>query len=103
MRPSGRANDELRQIRFTRQFTKHAAGSVLVEFGDTKGDMHRISPRTRCQVSYAVAARMGNSRIRNASRATNSRNDREAARGKQSGRTMEINGLLADHCAQWSI
>ena len=36
MRPSGRANDELRNIRFTRQFTKHAAGSVLVEFGDTK-------------------------------------------------------------------
>ncbi len=36
MRPSGRANNELREIRFTRQFTKHAAGSVLVEFGDTK-------------------------------------------------------------------
>ena len=36
MRPRGRANDELRNIRFTRQFAKHAAGSVLVEFGDTK-------------------------------------------------------------------
>jgi ribonuclease PH len=36
MRPSGRATDELRNVRFTRRFTKHAAGSVLVEFGDTK-------------------------------------------------------------------
>ena len=94
MRPSGRANDELRQIRFTRQFTKHAAGSVLVEFGDTKvictaSVENSVPGFLRGRGEGWVTAEYGM-----LPGATNSRNDREAARGKQSGRTVEIQRLI---------
>ncbi len=94
MRPSGRAPDELRSIRFTRRYTKHAEGSVLVEFGDT---------RVLCNVSIDekvpnflkgkgqgwVTAEYGM-----LPRATGSRMQREAAAGKQGGRTQEIQRLI---------
>lgn len=94
MRPSGRAPDELRAVRFTRHFTKHAEGSVLVEFGDT---------RVICTAS--VEARVPNflkgtgrgwvtAEYGMLPRATGDRVAREAARGKQSGRTMEIQRLI---------
>lgn len=94
MRPSGRAANELRQITFTRQFTCHAEGSVLVEFGRT---------RVLCTASVTdgvprflkgkgqgwVTAEYGM-----LPRSTHTRMDREAARGKQSGRTQEIQRLI---------
>ena len=94
MRPSGRANDELRNIRFTRQFTKHAAGSVLVEFGDTKvictaSVENSVPGFLRGRGEGWVTAEYGM-----LPGATNTRNDREAARGKQNGRTVEIQRLI---------
>lgn len=94
MRPSGRANDELRNIRFTRQFTKHAAGSVLVEFGDTKvictaSVENSVPGFLRGRGEGWVTAEYGM-----LPGATNRRNDREAARGKQNGRTVEIQRLI---------
>jgi ribonuclease PH len=94
MRPSGRSPDQLRTIRFTRQYTKHAEGSVLVEFGDT---------RVLCNVSVDekvpgflkgkgqgwVTAEYGM-----LPRATGDRMQREAAAGKQGGRTQEIQRLI---------
>lgn len=94
MRPSAREHDQLRPITITRQYTKHAEGSVLVEFGDTK---------VLCNASVAdnvprflkgkgqgwVTAEYGM-----LPRATNTRNDREASRGKQGGRTLEIQRLI---------
>ncbi|MEW3815845.1 ribonuclease PH [Pseudomonas aeruginosa] len=75
-RPSGRAADQLRPIRITRHYTKHAEGSVLVEFGDTK-------------VICTVSAEYGM-----LPRSTGERNQREASRGKQGGRTLEIQRLI---------
>ena len=94
MRPSGRANDELRNIRFTRQFTKHAAGSVLVEFSDTKvictaSVENSVPGFLRGRGEGWVTAEYGM-----LPGATNTRNDREAARGKQNGRTVEIQRLI---------
>jgi ribonuclease PH len=93
-RPSGRLADQLREVRITRHYTKHAEGSVLVEFGDTK---------VICTASVAETV-PGFLRDRGQGwltaeygmlpRATNTRNDREAARGKQSGRTQEIQRLI---------
>ena len=88
MRPSGRQPDQLREIRITRNFTKHAEGSVLVEFGDTKvictATVDRGVPRfLRGSGSGWVTAEYGM-----LPRSTNTRNDREAARGKQGGRTI---------------
>jgi ribonuclease PH len=93
-RPSGRLADQLRDVRITRHYTKHAEGSVLVEFGDTK---------VICTASVAESV-PGFLRDRGQGwltaeygmlpRATNTRNDREAARGKQSGRTQEIQRLI---------
>ena len=94
MRPSGRRADQMRTLRFTRGFTRHAEGSVLAEFGDT---------RVLCTASVAdgvprflqgrgqgwVTAEYGM-----LPRATTERTDREAARGKQSGRTLEIQRLI---------
>lgn len=93
-RPSGRELDQLREIKFTRNFTKHAEGSVLVEFGDTKvlctATVDRGVPRfLRGSGSGWVTAEYGM-----LPRSTNSRNDREAARGKQTGRTVEIQRLI---------
>jgi ribonuclease PH len=94
MRPSGRANDEMRQVRVTRGFTKHAAGSVLVEFGDTKvictaAVEDSVPGFMRGRGDGWITAEYGM-----LPGATNTRNDREAARGKQSGRTVEIQRLI---------
>jgi ribonuclease PH len=94
IRPSGRQPDQLREIKITRNFTKHAEGSVLVEFGDTKvictATVDRGVPRfLRGSGSGWVTAEYGM-----LPRSTNTRNDREAARGKQGGRTIEIQRLI---------
>jgi len=94
MRPSGRAADEMRAVRFTRQFTKHAAGSVLVEFGDTKvlctaAVEESVPGFLRGRGVGWITAEYGM-----LPGATHTRNDREAARGKQSGRTVEIQRLI---------
>jgi ribonuclease PH len=93
-RPSGRASDELRQVRFTRKFTKHAAGSVLVEFGDTRvictaSVEDRVPPFMRGAGRGWVTAEYGM-----LPGSTHTRSDREAARGKQNGRTVEIQRLI---------
>lgn len=95
MRPSQRQNNELRAMTFTRNFTKHAEGSVLVEFGDTKvictaSVEERVPPFLKGKKQGWVTAEYGM-----LPRATGSRNIREAAKGKQSGRTMEIQRLIA--------
>lgn len=94
MRPSGRAADELRQINIQRQYTKHAEGSVLVSFGDTKvlcnASVEERVPRfLKGQNRGWVTAEYGM-----LPRSTGQRMDREAARGKQTGRTMEIQRLI---------
>jgi ribonuclease PH len=94
MRPSGRAPDEMRAVRFTRGFTKHAAGSVLVEFGDTKvlctaAVEDSVPGFMRGRGVGWVTAEYGM-----LPGATHTRNDREAARGKQTGRTVEIQRLI---------
>ncbi len=95
MRPSGRSPDQLRDIRFTRNYTKHAEGSVLVEFGDTKvlctaTVEDRIPRWLKGKGRGWVTAEYGM-----LPRSTGSRMGREAARGKQGGRTMEIQRLIA--------
>lgn len=94
MRPSGRAPNEMRAVKFTRQFTKHAAGSVLVEFGDTKvlctaAVEDSVPGFMRGRGTGWVTAEYGM-----LPGATHTRNDREAARGKQTGRTIEIQRLI---------
>ncbi|TBR11997.1 MAG: ribonuclease PH, partial [Lysobacter sp.] len=93
-RPSGRAPDELRPVRITRGFTRHAEGSVLVEFGDTRvlctASVDLKAPGfLRGKGEGWVTAEYGM-----LPRATHTRNDREAARGKQGGRTLEIQRLI---------
>jgi len=95
MRPSGRSPDQLRSIKFTRNYTKHAEGSVLVEFGDTKvlctASVESRVPRwLKGKGQGWVTAEYGM-----LPRSTGSRMGREAARGKQGGRTMEIQRLIA--------
>ncbi len=95
MRPSGRQANELREITITRNYTKHAEGSVLVEFGDTKvlctaTVEERIPHFLRGKGEGWVTAEYGM-----LPRSTGSRMQREATRGKQSGRTMEIQRLIA--------
>ena len=94
MRPGGRAADELRPVRFTRRFTAHAEGSVLCEFGAT---------RVLCTASVenGVPAFLRNSgkgwltaEYGMLPRATHTRSPREAARGRQGGRTQEIQRLI---------
>ncbi|PWV61759.1 ribonuclease PH [Plasticicumulans acidivorans] len=94
MRPSGRAPDQLRPIRITRDFTKHAEGSVLVEFGDTKvictaSVEERVPGFLKGKGQGWVTAEYGM-----LPRATHTRSAREAARGSQSGRTQEIQRLI---------
>jgi ribonuclease PH len=94
MRPSGRQPDQLRDIRITRAYTKHAEGSVLVEFGDTKvlctaSVEERIPPFLRGTGEGWVTAEYGM-----LPRSTGTRMQRESARGKQGGRTMEIQRLI---------
>ena len=94
MRAGGRRADELRPVRLTRGYTRHAEGSVLVEFGDTKvlctaSVEARVPGFLRDQGRGWLTAEYGM-----LPRATHTRADREAARGKQSGRTQEIQRLI---------
>ncbi|MFQ3230262.1 ribonuclease PH [Reinekea sp.] len=94
MRPSGRQNDQLREVTIQRGFTKHAEGSVLVSFGDTKvictASVESGVPRfMKGQGKGWVTAEYGM-----LPRSTGTRNNREAARGKQTGRTVEIGRLI---------
>ena len=94
MRPSQRTPDQLRDIQFTRHYTKHAEGSVLVAFGDTKVLCNAsIEPKVpaflRDQGKGWITAEYGM-----LPRSTGSRMGREASRGKQSGRTQEIQRLI---------
>jgi ribonuclease PH len=94
MRPSRRRPEELRPVRITRHYTRHAEGSVLVEFGDTKvlctvSVEERVPPFLKGKGHGWVTAEYGM-----LPRSTNTRTDREAARGKQSGRTQEIQRLI---------
>jgi ribonuclease PH len=94
MRPSGRQPDELRPIRFTRGYTRHAEGSVLTAFGDTvvlctASIEERVPGFLRNSGSGWVTAEYGM-----LPRSTHTRNSREAARGKQGGRTLEIQRLI---------
>jgi ribonuclease PH len=93
-RPSGRQPDELRAVRITRGYTRNPEGSVLVEFGDTRvlctaSVEERVPPFLKESGRGWVTAEYGM-----LPRATNTRGDREAARGKQSGRTQEIQRLI---------
>ncbi len=94
MRPSGREPDQMRPVIFTPNFTKHAEGSVLAEFGDTRvlctaSVENRVPPWMRGAGHGWVTGEYGM-----LPRATHSRSGREAARGKQGGRTMEIQRLI---------
>lgn len=94
MRPSNREQNQLRDIRVTRNYTQHAEGSVLIEFGNTKvlcnASVIDGVPRFLKGKSQGwVTAEYGM-----LPRATHTRGDREAARGKQSGRTQEIQRLI---------
>jgi ribonuclease PH len=94
LRPSGRSPDEMRTIRITRGFTRHAEGSVLVEFGDTRvlvtaSVEDGVPSFMRGKGDGWVTAEYGM-----LPRATHTRSAREAARGKQSGRTLEIQRLI---------
>ena len=93
-RPSGRAPDELRPVRFSRAHGKHAEGSVLIEFGDTQvlctASVEESVPQfLRGKQQGWITAEYGM-----VPRATHTRTAREAARGKQSGRTQEIQRLI---------
>ena len=93
-RQNERAADVLRPVRIQRRYTKHAEGSVLVEFGDTRvlctaSVEERVPPFLKDSGRGWVTAEYGM-----LPRATNTRTDREAARGKQSGRTQEIQRLI---------
>ncbi|MDO9371898.1 MAG: ribonuclease PH [Gammaproteobacteria bacterium] len=94
MRPSGREASELRTIKLTRRYTKHAEGSVLVEFGDTRvlcnvSVEERVPQFLKGKGQGWVTAEYGM-----LPRSTGKRMDREAARGKQAGRTQEIQRLI---------
>jgi len=93
-RPHGRAADALRPVTLTRRYTKHAEGSVLVAFGDTQvlctaSVEEKVPPHKRGSGEGWVTAEYGM-----LPRSTHTRSDREAARGKQSGRTQEIQRLI---------
>jgi ribonuclease PH len=94
-RPSQRANNQLRPIRLTRKYTKHAEGSVLIEFGDTKvlctaSITAGVPPFLKDSGRGWVTAEYGM-----LPRSTHERMQREAAKGKQTGRTQEIQRLIA--------
>lgn len=94
MRPSGRSANQMREIRITRNYTMHAEGSVLVEFGNTKvictaSVDTSVPPFLRGKGQGWVTAEYGM-----LPRSTGSRMQREAARGKQQGRTVEISRLI---------
>jgi len=94
MRPSQRQPDQMREVRITRRYTKHAEGSVLVEFGDTKvlctaSVDEKVPGFLKGKGQGWVTAEYGM-----LPRSTGTRTDREAARGKQTGRTQEIQRLI---------
>lgn len=94
MRPSGRTSNQLRPITITRQFTKHAEGSVLIEFGETKvlcnaSVVDNVPRFLKGKGQGWITAEYGM-----LPRSTHSRMDREASRGKQGGRTLEIQRLI---------
>ena len=94
VRPSGRAPEQLRQVRIERGFTRHAEGSVLVSFGDTRvlctaSIENRVPGFLRGKGEGWVTAEYGM-----LPRSTHTRSDREASRGKQGGRTLEIQRLI---------
>lgn len=94
MRPSGRTPEQPRDVRITRNYTRHAEGSVLVEFGDTKvictaSVENKVPPFLRGEGKGWITAEYGM-----LPRSTGSRMGREAARGKQGGRTVEIQRLI---------
>jgi len=94
MRPSSRLSSQLRQFRLTRHYTKHAEGSVLIECGDTRvictaSIEERVPPHKKGSGEGWVTAEYGM-----LPRSTNERMGREAAKGKQSGRTQEIQRLI---------
>jgi ribonuclease PH len=94
VRRANRAADALRPVRITRHYTMHAEGSVLIEFGNTKvlctaSVEEKVPPHKRGSGEGWVTAEYGM-----LPRATHSRSDREAARGKQTGRTQEIQRLI---------
>ena len=94
MRPSGRQPDQLRPVTLTRKFTRHAEGSVLVCFGDTQvlctaSVLPKVPPHKKGSGEGWVTAEYGM-----LPRSTHTRSDREAARGKQTGRTQEIQRLI---------
>ena len=94
MRPSGRAPAQLRPIKLTRNYTRHAEGSVLVEYGDTRvictaSVEEKVPPWMRGRGSGWVTAEYGM-----LPRSTGERTKREAAQGKQGGRTLEIQRLI---------
>lgn len=93
-RSGGRALDQLRPIRITRHYTMHAEGAVLIEFGNTRVPCtasveEKVPPHKRGSGEGWVTAEYGM-----LPRSTHTRSDREAARGKQSGRTQEIQRLI---------
>jgi ribonuclease PH len=93
-RTNNRAHDALRPVTITRRYTRHAEGSVLVEFGDTKvlctaSVEEKVPPHKRGSGEGWLTAEYGM-----LPRSTHTRSDREAARGKQSGRTQEIQRLI---------
>ena len=102
LRPSGRRPDELRRIAITRNYTKHAEGSVLIEFGDTRvlctaSVEERVPGFLKGRGQGWLTAEYGM-----LPRATNTRTDREAARGKQSGRrahNCQDQGIFSRSCA----
>src|SRR3974390_2168492 len=94
MRPSKRKPDELRALRITRRYTRHAEGSVLIECGDTRvlctaSVEDKVPPFLKGKAQGWLTAEYGM-----LPRSTNTRTDREAARGRQSGRTQEIQRLI---------
>jgi len=94
MRPSGRAPDQLRKLEITRAYTRHAEGSVLIACGDTKvictaSIEEKVPPFLKGKGQGWLTAEYGM-----LPRSTNTRSEREAARGKQSGRTQEIQRLI---------
>src|SRR4051794_27800270 len=94
MRPSGRAPDQMRELRFEPGFTHHAEGACLVSFGDTRvlctaSVEEKVPPFLRGKGQGWVTAEYGM-----LPRATHTRGNREAAKGKQSGRTQEIQRLI---------
>ena len=94
VRPSGRMPDQLRAVSLVRGYTRHAEGSVLVSFGDTRvlctaSVDNKVPGFLRGKGEGWITAEYGM-----LPRSTNTRNDREAARGKQGGRTLEIQRLI---------